>query len=452
MGSDVARRILGFLAIAYLARKVGVQEFGAVSVGFAVLSYAVMVSAFGMPFYGTRETARGSPKNLINAIVSLRLVAGCIAYVGVVIVCLLFVSRETAFLIIVFCLSLFPFSFLIEWYYQGKERMGFIGAGRMMSAVVYFGMIFLFVRSASDIVWVAIAAVAGDIIHAVYLWLMYRRVMQGEQFRFTLKGGRELLKSSFPLGYGSLIGGLSINVPQIALGILMTNHEVGLFSAASKLVLFLLMFDRVFGTLLLPASSRLQESSPALLTSTLTFSMKWILLLTLPICVGGTVLSGDIMLLVFGTQYADSALLFTVLIWFFMFTTLHTVYTSGLIAFGKEKIYAKVMLISGAIYLISIVGGILLFGVVGAAAAMVISEAATYFIMRKKYHEFSKIPLPGSLWSIIISTIVMGFCVIILPPIPVIFAIATGVAVYGVMIMLTKSITKEELVSLVRRV
>ena len=452
IGSDIARRVLGFLAIAYLARKVGVDNFGAINIGFAVISYAVMISAIGLTFYGTREIARGRTENLVNRIVSIRLVTGFVAYVVVFLITILFVSRETAFLIMIFCFSILPFSFLIEWYYQGRERMGYIGAGRLISAVIYFGLIFILVHSVEDIVWVAVAAVSGDFAHAIFLWIIYRKKFKGDKFHFIISGWRDLLKSSFPLGYGTLIGGLSANLPQIILGILMTNYEVGIYSAAIKLILFLLMFDRVLGTLLLPAGSRLQEISPSLLTLTLTQAMKWILLLTLPICVGGSILSEDIILFVFGSQYTESVVLFMILIWFFLFTMLHTIYTSGLIAIGKEKIYGKVMLISGFLYLVLITGGVLLIGATGTALGMVLSEVITFLIMRYHFHKISELKLPASIWKFLVSSLIMGIIVYMLPDIHVIYSIIIGMVIYILLIIVSKSVTVEEFISLIKKV
>src|ERR1051325_6690870 len=80
LGSDVARRLLGFATIAYLARRIGVEEFGIISIGFAVLSYALMVSSGGLGAFGAREVARGATIEFINAIVSLRIVAAIIVY------------------------------------------------------------------------------------------------------------------------------------------------------------------------------------------------------------------------------------------------------------------------------------------------------------------------------------------------------------------------------------
>src|SRR5260221_2066567 len=128
------------------------------------------------------------------------------------------------------------------------------------------------------------------------------------------------------IGGGSMLAQASINLPAIVIGILMTNADVGVYSAASKIVFFFLFVDRVAGTLLLPASSRLHASSPETLSSTLEVAVRWIVVIALPLCVGGMILAGTILPFVFGSQYEASVDVFRILIWFSLFTLLHTVY------------------------------------------------------------------------------------------------------------------------------
>ena len=59
-----------------------------------------------------------------------------------------------------------------------------------------------------------------------------------------------------PLAVGVVLTTLVINYPPLALGIFTTTSNVGIYSAASKLVYFLLMGDRILVLLLLPASAR----------------------------------------------------------------------------------------------------------------------------------------------------------------------------------------------------
>ncbi len=142
--SDVTRRVLGFLAVAYLARKVGTAGFGAVNIGLTVLSYAMMVSTAGLNAFGTRAVARGDSREIVSGTLSLRAVNAVAAWFIVLMIALFFVqNRTSATLIAMFSVSLFAHAFLLDWYFQGKEEMGIIGLGRIVSAATYLLMLVL---------------------------------------------------------------------------------------------------------------------------------------------------------------------------------------------------------------------------------------------------------------------------------------------------------------------
>ena len=451
--SDAARRLLGFFAVAYLARHIGRAGFGAVNVGLTALSYAMMVSTAGLNSFGTRAIAKGANREIVPGILSLRFLNALGAAIVLVAVARVFVTNsDSATLIMLFSISLLAHAVLLEWFFQGIEDMRIIGAGRILSAATYLLLLMVFVRSAVDIRWVAVATIAGDFVNAGLLYGIYRRRYGSIPFRIELTQWRPIMKQAFPLGSGSLLAHMSVNSPALILGIMMTNADVGMYVAAGKLVFFLLMFDRVLGTLLLPASARFYSDSPETLAASLSVALKWILVVALPLAVGGTLLSGQIMLFVFGEQYGLAAPIFCILVWYFFFTMIHTVYTSGLIAIGQEKVYGKVMLVSAALFFSSVILFTYFFGLPGTAVAVVCSEAATLILMRRSFSRFVKITVPPSLVGILIAGAVMGLALFLMPPLHVLVSVLIGGCVYALMVFLLRAVTTAEVSSLLRRI
>jgi O-antigen/teichoic acid export membrane protein len=445
VGSDIARRLMGFFTIAYLARKVGVADFGAINIGFTILSYALLVSSAGLSSFGVRAIARGESSTLVNIVTTIKLISSSGAFILIALLAVVFIADDqmTA-LVILFCLSLFPGAFLIDWYYQGKERMGVIGAVRIISAMLYLLLVLIFVHSPADILWVAVASVCGDIIATLVLWIYYRRREGGSKLYLSLQGWRSLIRQSLPIGGGSMLAAFSVNLPLIVLGVFLSNSDAGIFSAASKLVFFLLMIDRVLGTILLPASSRMHTQAPGVLPSSLGYALKWIMIIAVPVCAGGTILADRIIPLVFGAQYLPSVGVFRILIWFFLSTTLHTVYTSGLIAVGQEKLYALIMMMSAGLYLFSVVILTLIFGTQGTAMAMVLSEAATVVYMQYRLRRFIAVPFPASTWKVILSAIVMVIVLLFFSSLNVFAAVVFGAIIYFVVLFTSRGITADD--------
>ena len=453
IGSDIARRFLGFVAVAYLAHKLGTAGFGLINIGFTVLSYAILASSAGLVSFGAREVARGNIDELANRIVSLRFFLTLPIFLVVVSLSWLFVhDTSTVKVISYFCLSMFAFAVLLDWYFQGKEEMGILGIARTVSAGVYLLFIFLFVRTSDDIIWVALGALAGDSLAAVLLLTRYNRRFGRVRLRFEPKEWKLLIGRSLPLGAGGILGSLTVNLAPLVIGILMTNSDVGIYSAASKLVFFLLMLDRVLGTLLLPAATRFHANSPETLTVKLETASKWIIRVALPVSLGGTMLSNKIVPFIFGNQYSDAVIVFQVLIWYFFFTLLHTVFTSGLVAIGQEKIYSRIMFVSALVYLVSTVTLTKLFGLIGAAAGMAGSEALTLVFMQLQFRKFVKVPLIRHILKVIPAAFIMGIIVFLLSPMHLLIVIIAGGVVYCVGLFMTHAITKSDLQELLEQV
>lgn len=453
IGSDVARKMIGFFTIAYLARIMHAAEFGAINISFTVLSYAFMISAAGLSTFASREVARGSSSELLNTMMSLRVVGAVAAYGLIALAALLFVRDVIVVkLILLFCLTLFAHPSYFEWFFHGKEAMNMIGVGRTVSGLIYLVLVMIFVHTPEQIIFVAVAATIGDFIATMLLMMMYRRRTDTIRMRFTLHGWRTVIKQALPLGSGSLFANFSINLPLIAIGILMTNADAGVYSAAGKLVSFLLVLDRVLGTLLLPVSTRLHSYSSERLSSMLNGALKWIIVAALPFAVGGTLVADRLLPLVFGGQYAAAADVFRILIWFFFFTMLHTIYISGLIAVGKEKEFSRIMMISLVIFAFLIFTGTAMFGLAGTAAGMAISEAATLVITRASFHRVIKTKLPRAIIPICLATAAMAAAVLLIPFHHVLLSVMAGGAVYGIMLFATRAISVDEVLSLARRV
>jgi O-antigen/teichoic acid export membrane protein len=188
-----------------------------------------------------------------------------------------------------------------------------------------------------------------------------------------------------------------------------------------------------------------------MLSSVLSQAKKWLIVLSLPICVGGTILSSEIIITVFGGAYASSANVLRILIWFFFATVLHTIFSSGMLAVGQEKIYGKVMSLSAVFYFILIFLGTLILGETGAAGGMVIAETATLLMMMIRLKKLLYIKSTDGLVNIIISVIVMGSIVFALPVLPLFVSVLIGAVVYIAMLFISKAITSTEIQTLISR-
>jgi O-antigen/teichoic acid export membrane protein len=448
--ADIVRRLFGFIAVAYLARILGKEGFGAVNLGFAVLAYVMVLSGAGFPTLGTKKIAQGGQPELVGSVIGSRLIATIIVLLVVVFAVLTTVQNPTiTYLIILFSCAVLPQIFFVDWFFQGKETLGIVSAARVMQAFVYLAVVIIFVRTINDILWVAVGSISGECVASTLLFVRFRMKHPGVHIR--IKPSLHLLKQSIPLAVGIVLTTLVINYPSLALGIFTTTSDVGTYSAASKLVYFLLMGDRILILLLLPASARKYSDSPETFNRMLTDAMRWILIISLPVAVGGILIASKLITIIYGAEYSSSIAVFQVFIWYFFITMLHTVYSAGLIGVGGDKSYGKIMLVTAFAYLVTVTAGACLFGAIGAAFGVVISEGISVLLMKHALQRVVPIRHPEKILRVILSVAIMAVCVAFVIPYGLLWGILLGIGCYSLMLILLRAVVWNDVKTLIVR-
>jgi O-antigen/teichoic acid export membrane protein len=442
--SEIARRILGFFSVAYLARTLGVEGFGMVMIGLTVLSYVSLTGSAGLHVLGTRAIARGGAAIEPGALVGTRLITTGMAISVAAFVAWTWVEPPAlAGVILITSLSGILHALFLEWYFQGRERMAEAAVARTLGASVYLLFIVAAVRESGDLAQAALAAVIGDAACTAYLLMRYRRTVG--VLRISFGAWRSLLAAAWPFGAGSVLGHLTANFPVLAVGALLGSGEAGVFAGANKLVFFVLMADRILGTLMLPASARLHQIDASHLPSVLSRSLRWILLLGMPLGIGGMFVATPLVVLVYGEAFAASGPVFGVLVWYAVLTMLHTIYTSALLATNGERRYRTVMTVAAVANVAAVSGGALTGGVLGAAVGLLLAEGIGVVLMQRAVQTIMPIPVPSRLGGIVTAGIVLAVILPFLPPVHVVLTVAAGAFVYLTAAVLTRALTRQDL-------
>ena len=358
-------------------------------------------------------------------------------------------NATIAWLIILFSCAVLPQIFFVDWFFQGKETLGIVSAARVMQAVVYLAVVLVFVRTINDIMWVAVGSIAGECMASALLFIRFRVLHPGIHIR--IKPSLHLLKQSMPLAVGIVLATVAINYPSIALGIFTTTSNVGIYSAASKLVYFLLMGDRILVLLLLPASARKYSDSPEIFNRMLTDAMRWILIISLPVAVGGILIASKLIAIIYGAEYSSSITVFQVFIWYFFITMLHTVYSAGLIGVDGEKSYGKIMLVTAFVYLGTVTAGVCFFGAIGAAFGVVIAECISVLLMKRALQRIIPLCPPEKIVRVIFSVAIMAVCVAAVLPYGLLWGILSGISCYSFMLLLLRAVVWNDVKTLLVR-
>lgn len=384
--SDAGAHFLGFIVTVFLARVLGPAGFGQISYAQTFLNYALLFGNIGLVTIGAREIAKNrTDRGLTGDIVSIRLVLGAAIFMAVTVISLILPGAPTTrHLVILYALTIFPFACNLEFFFQGREEMEFIGAGRIIQFGSYALLIFLFFRISAGILAIPKAFLISHVLAAIFLLGVYYSKKFTLPIRPINPNFGKLLAAAIPVGSAMICYQIPLNLGPIIIKLFYTVADIGMFSASYKIVFFLLIIERVFYFLFLPIVSRQHKETPERLPSTFVFCLRIILGLVLPIAAGGMVLAPAIIRFMYGPGYEPAAAILRVLLIYFIATPINTVFGYGLVALGRERTFFRITALVSVISLIGVIALGIGFGAVGVAIGLLAGETLSLILMKRE--------------------------------------------------------------------
>ncbi|MBO6793290.1 MAG: flippase [Balneolaceae bacterium] len=383
---DILSRAISFLITVYLARVLGTEGFGLLSIAMAYLGYLVFFADFGLSNIAGREVARDEEKRSyrISELLALRiLMATIVLVIGWFAIPFIIDDSQLLSLTRGFILALIPHAFLVEWYFIGSQKYQVNALSHVLKNGVYLILIYLFVDSLDDVNQLPVYYISGLIVSTIILFILF---LKNRPFQLAVRGFHILwdgLKAALTVGSGTFFAQVIQLFPPIAIGYFLTNSDAGEYSAAYRIIIIGMLIDRIFVQLLIPNLSKQWSDNSEVATINMDHTMRLMLVLGSMVSIGLFLGAPDFMIWVFGSEYVNSIPILYILSFFLFFTFQNSLFSHGLIAIGKDIDYLKATAIGGGIALIIIAVAASQFGVRAVAGAVVLSEfligALSYF-------------------------------------------------------------------------
>ncbi|MBN2572462.1 MAG: oligosaccharide flippase family protein [Ignavibacteriales bacterium] len=403
--SEFIARLVGFIATIYLARRLGTDNFGILNIGLAVLNYAAIFSASGLNMLGTRKTAErveGDNAILNKLIISKFSLTIVISIITFFIVTFFVHSEATSEIIFIYLLYLLPSVFIIDWYFQGKETMGVITVGRSVGMTVYLIFVLLFVNTSADIISAAYAWVIGAVVNAIILWIFLTKRIKVKLFSIKIISSFNYIRESVPLGAATIISQVVIMFPILYIGAIYSEEQAGIYSAAYRIIILLLVADRIFSTMFFPKIVNLITKRSEKLESVFNSILKIITFFSFYIGFVSIIFADTLVITIFGTEYNNSVFIFQLLIGYFILTLINSVFSFTLIGMKEEKSYSVAMFIGMIGFFISLFVLDNLYSITGIAISLIIYEILTIAYMINKVNKIILINLKEFIPSLVI--------------------------------------------------
>lgn len=417
---DFLAKTLSFLAFVYLARVLGVLNFGVLEFANALLMYFLLLSDAGLEAWATREAAQARDlQKVAGRVLPLRFLFAGIAF-ALLLAMLPWLPNYPAlrWVMGLFGLSLFAQAASLKWVFLGEEKLARVGAGLVVAQIIFAVAVLAFIRSPAGVVWVPVLRLLGDLAMAVYFGRMFVQKHGGLKIPWVLRGAREILFPSLSIGISQAMGLLNYNFDSVLLGFLKGARVVGWYNAAYRPINIILAVPVSYFTGLFPALSRAHVEGPEAFRELVSRSQRLASIYAVPLGVGGMLLAEPVVGLFFGSAYSASVAPLKILVWSAVINVLRGSYRFSLRATRHQNLDLFCAITSAGFNVGLNILLIPRYGMLGAAAATLSSESV-WFLMSSFYFQRAVAPLSplAFLARPLLAGAVMAACLLFTQPI-----------------------------------
>jgi O-antigen/teichoic acid export membrane protein len=408
--AHVLSYVAGFFSVMFTARYLGAENFGVLSFALAFTGIFAILADLGVGTLSTREIARDkslTDRYLRNiSLIKAISVAATFALIALTINLMNYPQQTiTVVYLAGLALVITAFSGIFYSIFVGHERMEYQSLGLFLNSVALLVGVVLAIRFELGVVGFAMLWGFASAIVLLYCIAVYRlRFARSQTEKVTARAGidwsfsKSLVKAALPLLVASVFGMIAHRIDMVMLSLMKGDAAVGLYSAAYRLGIDALSFiPMAFTTALFPVLSQLHISRQDSLKFAYQKSVKYLLLVGLPIAVGTTLVSDRIIVGIYSGGFSGAEVALQILIWGTPFNFLNWLLVTMLISIDKQNLITRVVFLS---MVLNVIGNLMLiprYSYAGASIATVVTGVIgcalyLHFVSRLVYRiEFHKL-------------------------------------------------------------
>ncbi len=447
-GANFLCKGLSFAATAYLARILTAEGYGILGFAQAVLVYFQLLINEGFDTFGAREIARRpeETRRYVDNILTIRTILSFASY-GLLAVFALAIPKPPVVkaAILILGAKLFDLTINLKWVFQGREKMEWIAASRVLPLLFYVGTVFMLVHSPQNILRVPMLQVATAFAGSLGLLLLYVMSTGRVRPRFELRFWREIFRQSLPMAATYLLIQVYVNFDMIFLGFMRDEETVGYYNAAYKMINMINLFGIYYFTSLFPNISRLYGESREKLRALLETSMRHVTIFAVPLAVGGTILAAPLIGLTYGSGFMPAALPFSLLVWNISVIWISLHYGNALMGCDRQGKYMRAVAIGAVSNIVLNFIFIPRYGMAAAALTTIFSELAVLALTYAAMRDIVDLRFGRLLVKPAIASVLMGAVILPLVHWHVTARIAAGAAVYFPILYLVRGLGRGDI-------
>jgi len=451
--AKVFSTVLALVAIGFITRYLGKEGFGEYAIALAFFSFFGALADLGLYSIATREISRkeADERKIIGNVFTFRLITAFIVVIlSPIIVWFFPYPEEVKIAIILTSVAFFLSSsyMVLNGVFQKNLAMDRVALAELIGKVLQVGIIIWVIKADLGFLAIVSSLVVYMFFNFTVIFFLSRKFIQF-RLQFDMVFLKKFIKESLPMGGAVLITFFYFKFDTILLSVLQDSEAVGIYNGAYKIIENITFFPAMIIGLILPLLSRyiFEDTEKFKFIANKTF--KVFSLLVVPIVIGGAFLATDIVTLIGGEEFIDSAVVLQILVFALGLIFLGHLFNALLVVGNLQRTLMKVLAFCAVFNVAANIVVIPMWSYLGAAWTSVATELlvviVTGTIAYKKIGYFPQLKGTG---KIFISGLLMGIFFLCATKLHFAIALLGGVGVYSLALLATQAISKKEVIDL----
>jgi len=404
--ADVIAKSTTFVFMLVAARHLGADGFGTLSFGLAFVNMFVVLTDLGLGQLAVRDIARDPTiaGRLLGSALAIKLAATVVVVAAIIsLVNVLGYSRPSVSAVCICSLVIVDSAFTLFYrsIFQAFERTAFAAIGRMIQTVILAAGLIVISHFPPSVEYYAWLFAVSSLVTAVFSWVVTSLFLVRPSLSFNLRRWGRLLSAASPVAVAALLIAVYYWNGATMLAKVRGDAAVGVYSAALRLVLGLSFLSSAFAGAMYPVMARVFATEQARLSDILGRSLRYVAVVGIPLGVLGTALAGPIVALLYGPEFALSASVLRVLVWWGALMYFNCMFGNYFLSVDRARVVALQAAVSLSVNVILNVVLIPLLGAMAAAISLVAAEfAGLALLVLLQMRSFARLRLPSVASSI----------------------------------------------------
>ena len=380
IGCKIMQSLVNLLIGLMTARYLGPSNYGVISYVGSIVAFAMPLMQLGLKQTLVKEFVQAPDREgqilgtalIINIVSSVLCMLGSVAFVAIVDAG----KKETILICALYSLTLlFQATEMTQYWFQSKLLSKYPSIATLCAYIVVAVYKLYLLVTQKSVVWFALSNVLDYFLISLILMVIYRKV-GGQRLGIDWKLGRQMLSRSKYYIIPSLMVMIFQHTDRIMIKMMIGEAETGMYSAAITCIgisgfVFAAVIDSAR-----PVILEMKTKDQALYETRVIQLYSIITCMSMAQSVGMALLAKPLVWLMYGPEYAGSARILAVAVWYITFGYYGSVRNIWILAEEKQK-YLTGINIAGA--LANVILNFCLIPILGAIGAAVASLVTQFF-------------------------------------------------------------------------